>query len=206
MSSLIEGWFQPTNGRPFTDNPPDTTTGSPRKSKSYLSVYDSCASLGPISSGIFIDCELRLFPGNQAISSERVIHVHGWLSVVPATDEDDPRLQVEVHHFVVTNMIDPAGKDTPDDLRTSVTLSGRVAPLSEMIGNTTDKFFMLELSDYIRDHMQTFTIRFASPPSPLCYFLTIAQVPAQQNFQQALGEHDWTSARLNRANQRISRR
>ena len=162
MSCLIEGFFQPANGRPFADNSADTATTSPRKSKTYLSVYDSCAGLGPISSGIFMECELRLFPANHTIDG-KVIHAHGRFSVITAADKGDPHLEIEVHRFVIMNMMDPSSEDTPDDLRTSVTLSGRVVPVADTI-NSTDKFFTLEVSEYIRDRTQTFNIRFVAPP------------------------------------------
>ena len=124
MLCLIEGFFQPASGHPFADNSTDTTTTSPRKSKTYLSIYDSCAGLGPISSGIFVECELRLFPANHAIDG-KIIHTHSRFSVITAADdEDDPRLEIEVHCFVVMNMMDPSSEDTLDNLCTSVTLSG----------------------------------------------------------------------------------
>lgn len=158
MSSLIEGWFQLTNGRPFVDNSTDTAS-SPRKTKSYLSTYDSCATLGPISSEVFVQCELRLFPGNHVLE-DKIIHAHGRFSIIYTADEDQPHhLQIEVHRFVVMNM-DPSDEDTPDDLYTSVTLSGRVVSAADVTDDTADKFFMLEISEYIRDRNQTFNIRF----------------------------------------------
>ena len=169
MSSLIEGWFQLTNGHPFVDDSPDTTT-SPRKTKSYLSIYDSCATLGPISSGVFAQCELRLFPGTQVLEG-KVVHAHGRFSVITMANEDEPhRLQVEVHRFVVTN-IDPASDDTPGELHTSVTLSGRVVSAADATDNGADKFFTLEVSDYIRDRIQTFNIWFAPFLFLFRYFL-----------------------------------
>jgi len=168
MASLIEGWLQPVNGRPFVDNSSDATT-SPRKVKSYLTVYDSFAALGYISSGIFMDCELRLFLGNQTIE-EKVIHIHGRFSVVAAADEgEDPRLLVEVHRFVV--MGDPANDKTPDDLRTSVTLSGRVVSATDSTATTADKFFILEVSEYIRDQIETFSTRFVISSLLGCFLI-----------------------------------
>jgi hypothetical protein len=161
MASLIEGWFQLANSRPFVDNFPDTTTSSPRKNKSYLSLYDSCAILGSISSEVFVECELRLFPGNHALE-QKVVHAHGRFSVITPANEDKPRLQVEIHRFVVMDMIDPSSADTPEGLRTSVALSGRVVSVADATVNPADKFFMLEVSDYIRDHIQAFNIRFAA--------------------------------------------
>jgi hypothetical protein len=165
MTSLIEGLFQPENCRPFLD------ASSPRKSKSYLSVYDSCAALSSISTGVFVECELRLFPAGQMIEG-KVVKVHGRFSVITAADEDEPRLQVEVHRFVVMNAMDPTSEDIPDDLCTSVTLSGRVVSLTGATGNVGDKFFTLEVSEYVRDRTQTFNIRFATSPLPLRNFLT----------------------------------
>ena len=122
MSSLIEGWFQLMNGHPFVDDLPDATT-TPQKTRSYLSVYNSCATLGPISSEDFVQCELHLFPGNHLLD-DKVVHVHGQFSIIASADEDQPhKLQIEVHRFVITNM-NPTDKATPDDLYTSVTLSG----------------------------------------------------------------------------------
>jgi hypothetical protein len=158
MTSLIEGWFQLTNGRPFVD-----TTASPRKNKSYLSIYDSCTPLGPLSSEVFADCELRLFsPANQPLEN-KVVHIHGRFSIIAVHGEDEPHLEIEVHRFVVMDALDPAGEATPDDLSTSVTLYGRVTLIPDTIGTTADKFFTLEVRDYIRDHHQTFSIRFVPP-------------------------------------------
>ena len=57
-------------------------------------------------------------------------------------------------------VMDPAGDATPDDLSTSVTLLGRAASLPDVVGASADKFFMLEVRDYIRDRNQMFSIRF----------------------------------------------
>ena len=157
MSALIEGWFQLANGCPFVDDLPGTAA-STWKGKSYLSVYNSCAALGPISSEVFAKCELRLFPGNQVLE-DKVVHVHGRFSVVATADGDDPFcLQVEVHRFAIMNM-DPTSDDTPGDLHTSVTLSGRVVSTADATDNAADRFFTLEVSEYIRDHIQAFNIR-----------------------------------------------
>ena len=56
--------------------------------------------------------------------------------------------------------MDPSDEDTPDDIYTSVTLSGRVVSAADVTDDTADKFFMLEISEYIRDRNQTFNIRF----------------------------------------------
>ena len=158
MSALIEGWFQLADGRPFVDNSPGMAT-STRKGKSYLSIYNSCAALSPISSEVFAKCELWLFPGNQ-ILEDKVVHAHRRFSVATMTDEDDPLcLQVEVHRFVIMNM-DPTSDDTPGDLHTSVTLSGRVISTADATNNATDKFFTIKVSEYIRDHVQVFNIQF----------------------------------------------
>lgn len=157
MSSLIEGWFQLANGRSFVDNTPDTTT-SPRKNKSYLSVFDSCAVLGSIPSEVFVESELRLYPGNHVLD-KTVIHAHGRFAIVTADDDSDPSLQAEIHRFVIMDAINPSDDNTPEGLRTSVTLSGRVTAADAASG-AGDKFFTLEVSDYVRDHTQTFSIRF----------------------------------------------
>ena len=108
-----------------------------------------------------MDCELRLFsPANQSLDGT-VIHVHGRFSVTTAPNEDEPHLEVEVHRFVIMDVTDPTSGATPDDLSTSVTLYGRVTSLPDVADTTPDKFFMLEVRDYIRDHNQTFSIRFA---------------------------------------------
>jgi len=157
MSSLIEGWFQLANGHPFVDNLPDTAT-SPRKNKSYLSIFDSCAVLGSIPSDVFINSEVRLYPGNHVLD-KRVIHAHGRFVVVTGDNDDGPYLQVEIHRFVIMDAMDPSDGDSPEGLRTSVTLSGRVT-VADAASGAGDKFFTLEVSDYIRDHVQTFSIRF----------------------------------------------
>jgi len=69
-------------------------------------------------------------------------------------------------------MIDPSSEDTPEGLRTSVTLSGWVVSTADASGSAADKFFTLEVSDYIQDHIQTFNIRFVTFPSLLGHFLT----------------------------------
>lgn len=171
MTSLIEGWFQPENARPFVDTSTDPTATSPRKSKPYLSVYDSYAALGSISTGVFVGCDLRLYLAGQAIIG-KVVHVHGRFSVIAPAGEGEPRLQVEVHRFVVMNAMDPASEDIPGDLCTSVTLSGRVILLADATGNSADKFFTLEVSEYVRDRAQTFNIRFAASTLSLRQLLT----------------------------------
>lgn len=167
MASLIEGWFQLTNGRSFGD----TTSPSP-KSKSYLSLYNSCANLGLLSKKVFINCELRLFsPGNQDLEG-RVIHAHGRFLVVTPIDGDEPHLEIEVDRFVIMDAMDPASNNIPDDLRTSITLLGRVVPLTDVDDTTADKFFMLEVRDYVRDRNQTFNIQFVGFPLLLKHSLT----------------------------------
>lgn len=156
MACLIDGWFQLTNPRPFVDNPPDATSMSPRKTKSYLTVYDSCAALGLIASKVWIDSELRIYNQNLDIE-DQVIHIHGRFSVLPADEDKASCLQVEVHRFV-SDALDPRGANLPEAHCTSVTIFGRVASAVEVAG-TADKFFTLEVSDYIRDHNQTFNIR-----------------------------------------------
>ena len=168
MTSLIEGWFEPVDGRPYVDNSPDKMdkNPSPRKDKSYLTVYDACAALGSLSSNLFADCELRLWPGGQTIEN-KVIHVHGRFSITTAPDDGDPCLKVDVHRFVIMhpNEADSEGDPNPDptplEVRTSVTLCGQVTSITDAANDGgADKFFLLEVSDYVRDRVQTFNIRF----------------------------------------------
>jgi hypothetical protein len=156
MTCLIEGWFQLANPRQFTDNPPEATITSPRKPKQYLTIYDSCAALGSLASKAFINTEVRLYNANQDIN-DKVIHLWGKFSVVSVDNEKGPHLQVDAHHFVV-NTLDPRGDFLPEALRISVIVFGRVASVAEVAGNP-DKFLMLEASDWVRDHNQTFNIR-----------------------------------------------
>ena len=46
-------------------------------------------------------------------------------------------------------MIDPSGDQNPEDLRTSVTLCGRVVPVMDGVSDVADRFFTLEVSEYI---------------------------------------------------------
>ena len=175
MTSLIEGWFEPVNGRPYVDDSPEKGPSS-RKDKSYLIVYDACAALGSLSSGVFADCEIRLWPGNQTLE-DKVIHIHGRFSIVTAPGEDDPCLKVDVHHFVIMHANDsatPNSDPTPLDVRASVTLCGQVTSITNVANDgSANKFFMLEVSDYVRDRVQTFHIRFVSlSPFPLRHSLT----------------------------------
>jgi len=165
MTSLIEGWFEPVNGRPYVDDSLEKGSSS-RKDKSYLIVYDACAALGSLSSGVFADCEIWLWPGNQMLE-EKVIHIHGRFSVVTAPGEDDPCLKVDVHHFVVMHANDSATHPNPDptplEVRTSVTLCGQVTSITNVANDGgANKFFGLEVSDYVRDCVQMFHIRFVS--------------------------------------------
>ena len=110
-----------------------------------------------------MDCELRLFtPATQPLNDDVVIHVHGRFSVVSTPDEDEPHLKIEVHRFIVMNAVDPMSATTPDELLTSVTLLGRAVPIPDAANETPDRYFQLEVKDYIRDHNQTFSIRFAT--------------------------------------------
>lgn len=167
MTSLIEGWFEPVNGQPYVDYSLDNNA-SPRKDKSYLIIYDACAALGSLASKLFVDCELRLWPGNQVLE-QKVIHIHGRFSIAAVPGDEDPSLKVEVHHFVIMHANDLANDPandlntdpTPLEVRTSVTLFGQVISTTDAASNGgADKFFTLEISEYIRDRMQTFRIRF----------------------------------------------
>ena len=155
MAALIDGWFQLVNGRPFVDTMPETA-GSPRKNKSYLTLFDSNAPLGFISCHIFISSDLRIYSPEDI--DEKVVEIHGRFSIVPGEEGDPPSLQIDVHRFVVLTLVDADAKNVPDESRTSVTLCGRVVSVADVTGNVVDKFFTVELSEYIRDHMQTFTL------------------------------------------------
>ena len=103
----------------------------------------------------------------------KIVHAHGWFSVITsANNEGDPCLEIEVHRFVIMNTMDPLSEDTPDNLCTSVTLSGRVVSVADAI-NSTDKFFTLEVSEYIQDHTQTFSIWFVVLPLISKHFLMV---------------------------------
>ena len=149
MTSLIEGYFRLTGARPFAG-------GS--AAKAYLTVYDACAALGLMSEEVFIDTELRMY--SQGLDG-MVVHLYGRFSVVAATEEEDPYLLIEVHRFIATN-INPFDSAASKDRRTSVTVSGRVVPLADVTGQVESGVFMLEATEFIRDHNQSFTIRFAS--------------------------------------------
>lgn len=173
MASLIEGWFAPVDPRPYVDDSPDEGV-SPRKEKSYLIVYDACAALGSLSSRVFMDCELRLWPENQVLD-QKTVHIHGRFSVAKTPGDDDPCLKIEVHRFVVMHTNDPTNDSnldpTPDQVRTSVTLYGRVTSISDAANDGgADKFFTLEISEHIRDRIQIFHIRsvLLSPPARSC--------------------------------------
>ena len=158
MSSLIEGWFQLTNGRSFVDNASDTAAGSPRKSRSYLTLYDSCAILGTISSETSVDSDLRLYTQGQDLK-DKAVHIHGRFSLLAANEEQPPHLQIDVHHFIVMPAFDAGGQGLPDASHTSVVICGCIVSAAEVVGSS-DKFFMVEVSEYIRDRLQTFNIQF----------------------------------------------
>lgn len=101
MTTLISGWFQLGAGRPNDDT--TTPASSPRK-KAYLTVFDSCASLGPISTQRFIQCEIRLFLGGQFID-DKIIHAHGRFHVAPATEDNEPFLQADIHRFDIMEIV-----------------------------------------------------------------------------------------------------
>jgi hypothetical protein len=164
--SLIEGCFQLFNGRSLVPDQPESAS-SPRKDKSYLNIYDSCAALGSLTKGIFIDSQLRLFPSGQDLNKE-VLQVRGRFSISTA-GRGAPYLQLEVHRFAVMSKMDPESDDDPDDLRTSVTVLGRVLLLPGVPENTTDRFFVLEISEYIRDIAQVFTVQFVMS----CFFFDV---------------------------------
>jgi hypothetical protein len=170
MSSLIEGWFRLINGHPLV-NGSVVPTSSPTR-KSYLSLFDACACLGPISAGAFVDCEIRLYLGRQDVEG-KVVHMNGRFCVSTSVDRGEPFLQLEVHRFDVIDAwgtSDGSDDSSPDTLCTSITLCGRVVPC-ELVDEGPDKFFALEVNEYIRDRSQTFTIRFGVSSFPLAYLL-----------------------------------
>ena len=111
MACLIEGHFHLTGARPFAGS---------SATKAYLTVYDSCAALGLMSEEVFINTELRMY--SQGLDG-MVVHLYGRFSVVPATEEEDPYLLIEVHRFIATN-INPFDSAASKDRRMSVTVSG----------------------------------------------------------------------------------
>ena len=149
MTSLIEGWFL------VRKKGEDDSLNLTNSRKSYLSIFDSLPSLGPISTEIYIDCELRLYPGPGGGErlEDQVIHAHGRFCI--NSTGEAPTLQMEVHRFDIMAV----GESIPDTLCTSVTLCGRVGPPEEA-PDGLDKFFTLEINEYIRDRTQMFNIRF----------------------------------------------
>ena len=147
MTSLIEGWFL------LKKQEEKIVTGTPPSSqKTYLTIFDSCPGLGPLSTKIYIDCEIRLFAGGVELN-DRIIHAHGrFVTTTPSGKA--PSLEMEAHRFDVM-----CADDTPDTLCTSVTIIGRVSS-SEANPDVLDKFFTIDASDYVRDRMQAYKIRF----------------------------------------------
>ena len=160
MASLIEGFFQVVNGHPSIDDSAGSTVSPSRKGRSYtLTVYDSCVTLGSLPTGAFAECQLRLYAPTQDLDGQ-VIHAHGRFAI-DITPEGLPSFQIDVYRFAIISSMDPASKDPVDDLRTSVTLFGHVVPLiGSLPEHTLDRYFMLGICDYVRDHTQSYTIRF----------------------------------------------
>ena len=162
MASLIEGFFQVVDGRPFA--PPDdsqtTTTSSPRNKKNYLTLFNSCVALGSLPKEVFVEADLRVYALGQDLE-DKVIHVHGRFFTA-TTDGGDPYFHIDVIRFCTMTHMNPSVETTLDDLRTSVTLLGQVIPLAMVPENTADRFFMLGVLDYVRDQTQLFTIKFVS--------------------------------------------
>ena len=102
MTPLIEGYLRLTGAHPFVG-------GS--AAKVYLTVYNSCAVLGLMSEEVFIDAELQMY--SRGLNG-MVVHLYGQFSIVPATEEEDPYLLIEVHRFTATN-INPFDKGASKD-------------------------------------------------------------------------------------------
>lgn len=162
MSALIEGWFHIFNGRPFDEVVQDSNPSSPRKIRPLLTLHDCCTTIGVLCKKVHLESDLRLYSQIRDLH-QRLIYARGRFSLTP-TDEGAAFVQIDAYRITILDL-DP--EDSPDDIRTSVTLYGRVVPINDVVENTPDRFFMLEVSDYVRDHTQTFTIRFAflyNPP------------------------------------------
>ena len=113
---------------------------------------------------MFIFCEPRLYAAGQDLEN-KVVHGHGRFCV----DTLGSSLQLEFHRFDIMDVADPEDDRTPNTIHTSVTLFGRVVP-TEGVEGVLDKYFALETSEYVRDCVQTFSIRFVNQV-PLTHLL-----------------------------------
>lgn len=168
MTSLIQGFFQLINPRQYVEDASESAPSSPRKDKSYLTLYDSYAGLGEVANRVWVPCDLRVYLGGQDLN-EQVVQIHGRFCTVPSVEEDDPCLAIDVQRFVVMTNFEVKG-GVQSDLRVSVTLLGRVSPPAEAVGNTADKFFTLEVSEYVRGRNKTYAMRFVIFYIAICCF------------------------------------
>jgi hypothetical protein len=166
MTSLIEGFFQVVNPHQFGDNAINAGTPSPQKAKSYLTLYNSYVGIGPIAQREWLLCQLRLYSPDQGLDG-RVVQVHRRFIVVPSSLEDDHCFEIEVHCFVFMNDMDPTSKNPPNT-HFSVTVYSQVDRQLDSPTGTLDKFFTVEVIEFIRDHLQTYHLWFIvySPTPP----------------------------------------
>ena len=151
MSSLFEGWLQLYKGRPYE--------ASPTVNSADVFVYESCASLGPLSASDFIAAEVRLSPSGLSVE-QKVLHVHGRFCVITRTD-GSIILQIDIHRFVIMENMNPLDRDVPEGLCSSVTVQGDVISTHDgSSDNAAIKFFMLKVSECMRDSAKTYTILF----------------------------------------------
>ena len=121
MASLIEGFFQVVNPRQF-DNIVIDDTGSPQRKRSPLTLYDSFLTLGTASAREWLPCHLRLYSPERDMDGQ-ILHAHGRFAILPASEEESHRVNIEVHRFVIMSNLD-LDDDKPLEFRTSVTLYG----------------------------------------------------------------------------------
>ena len=183
MTSLFEGWLQLYNGRPH-DAPPIADSPQ-REPEVRLYVYDSYAPLGPISAADFLKAEVRLSPSDSRID-RKLLHVHGRFCVVTHADRY-PFLQMEIKRFVVMENMNPLGDDIPGELCSSVIVQGHVVPHGGALNNTADGFFMLEVSERIRDSTQTYSILCVLLPPLFTLSDVSSQVQTRCNYEPPPG-------------------
>lgn len=185
MTSLIDGFFQLIDPRSFGDDEGDVAS-SPQKDKSYLTLYDSFFFVGCEKNKPFLPCQLRAYLGGDL--SDKVIHIHGRFVVISGAKNGEPCLKIEVNRFAVMNGLDPSVNDGTD-FRTSVTFYGRVTRQIEGPSDSNDRFFAVEVTEYVRDRSQSYTIWFVFLYTSFWHSFSnrILQLPTQQDHQQALG-------------------
>ena len=149
MSSLFEGWLQLYKGRRHE--------ASPTVKSADLFVYESCASLGPLSASDFIAAEVRLLPSGSSVQ-QKVLHVHGRFCVLTRAD-GSIILQIDIQRFVIMENMNPLDSDVPGGLCSSVTVQGDVISTHDgSSGDVAVKFFMLKVSERMRDSTKMYTI------------------------------------------------